>query len=563
MDASAPAFFPKDEPGEAKEGDTTSKAADTAASAEGGGDAASAAARGTKKKDEDDDTAAAPPSATPEDISPTIASMTQLGQSELWRPTYAGRIKTYNEQKGFGFIECPDTERSFGRDVFVHRLQMMEGSLSIGQQVSFELDTNKNGFPQARNIIPTTPTASNEHANWSGYGGGTAHDPHGQYHYGATGGMDWAGDMAASEHVEDLLRACTGSQDMWEIIEQYGHSFGKRHVVTALNQLGLCRQCEGRSTNAHLTCALVDRLVLFRASDFTPDESSRTLWAITMLDEVQDHVEAHRFCMELGAEAAKRCSEYSPSQMSILVRALAKLVRTTEEDEIVGKVTSSFSDYALGGGFPRFPPEELRHWYTFLQEAASPPPQQPAYPTPFGGPMGGKGIGMGFGGKGYGMAPAGMGPGSIGPSGMALGGKGWGGPSAGPGYPFPNPNGGSPYPSMPSWGAQPGSGGTMGPGGMPPSKGYPAMGQNGGLAWASRGSSTGGKGGREDGAPSQMSLQGAPRPGQHIQGSPAPHPQQMRGGMPGQPGPGQRHMMEGKGAHMASGAVRPNLPTPS
>merc|ERR1719356_1849830 len=58
--------------------------------------------------------------------------------------------------------------------------------------------------------------------------------------------------------------------------------------------------------------------------------------------------------------------------MATLVSSLSRLVKGQEEDEIVGKITTNFSDYALGtGGLPRFPPEELRQWTTFLQEAAN------------------------------------------------------------------------------------------------------------------------------------------------------------------------------------------------
>merc|ERR1719199_1106492 len=106
-----------------------------------------------------------------------------------------------------------------------------------------------------------------------------------------------SGDQGPPEAVEEMLRGCSGSSDMWEIIEQFGHSFGKKHVVTALYQLGLCRQYEKREAQVNLTSALVDRLVLFNPSELSADEASRVLWALAVLDEMSNHAQAHHFAM--------------------------------------------------------------------------------------------------------------------------------------------------------------------------------------------------------------------------------------------------------------------------
>merc|ERR1740130_977956 len=134
----------------------------------------------------------------------------------------------------------------------------------------------------------------------------------GRERYGAPAdSYGMSGDQGPPEAIEEMLRGCSGSSDMWEIIEQYGHSFGKKHVVTALYQLGLCRQYEKRSAEVNLTSALVDRLVLFSPGELTADEASRVLWALAVLDEVSGHSKAHRFAMELGEQAAKRFSEFT------------------------------------------------------------------------------------------------------------------------------------------------------------------------------------------------------------------------------------------------------------
>jgi CspA family cold shock protein len=62
-----------------------------------------------------------------------------------------GRVKWFNDSKGFGFIEQPDG----GKDVFVHFSAIQdEGfkSLKQGQEVSFEIVDGPKG-PQATNVV--------------------------------------------------------------------------------------------------------------------------------------------------------------------------------------------------------------------------------------------------------------------------------------------------------------------------------------------------------------------------------------------------------------------------
>jgi len=64
---------------------------------------------------------------------------------------YTGRIKTYNAVQGFGFIDCPELWRKYECDVFLNHA--VEGGLSIGGDVCFDVDFGRDGKPQARKVM--------------------------------------------------------------------------------------------------------------------------------------------------------------------------------------------------------------------------------------------------------------------------------------------------------------------------------------------------------------------------------------------------------------------------
>merc|ERR1712216_592726 len=63
---------------------------------------------------------------------------------------YRGRIKSFNAEKGFGSIESEEARKKFNRDVFLHKDH--KGTLGIGDDVTFSIETNKRDMPQAKDI---------------------------------------------------------------------------------------------------------------------------------------------------------------------------------------------------------------------------------------------------------------------------------------------------------------------------------------------------------------------------------------------------------------------------
>merc|ERR1712232_1251058 len=63
---------------------------------------------------------------------------------------YSGTIRFFNEAKGFGFIECPEANARYGRDVFLHKADF--AGFAVGQDVTFRVEPNKDGMPQARDL---------------------------------------------------------------------------------------------------------------------------------------------------------------------------------------------------------------------------------------------------------------------------------------------------------------------------------------------------------------------------------------------------------------------------
>ena len=73
-----------------------------------------------------------------------------LSSSDLTKE-YIGQIKSYNPEKGYGFIDNAELKQKFGRDTFLNRRHVENHSLSVGESIRFTIRLDK-GNPQAEVI---------------------------------------------------------------------------------------------------------------------------------------------------------------------------------------------------------------------------------------------------------------------------------------------------------------------------------------------------------------------------------------------------------------------------
>ncbi|CAE8646677.1 unnamed protein product, partial [Polarella glacialis] len=77
------------------------------------------------------------------------------GSSPFGDRTLEGKVKSYNAEKGFGFVSCDATFGKYQRDVFLHKEQAK--GLAVGDMVKFKVEVNMQGNPQARQVSKLVP----------------------------------------------------------------------------------------------------------------------------------------------------------------------------------------------------------------------------------------------------------------------------------------------------------------------------------------------------------------------------------------------------------------------
>jgi len=93
------------------------------------------------------------PELAPPVVNFSVPDLTYPPSKALIERRSEGTIKSFNETKGFGFIDCRELNETFGNDVFIHHAQM-SGGLSVGEHVTFAVMLNKENKPQGYDLQP-------------------------------------------------------------------------------------------------------------------------------------------------------------------------------------------------------------------------------------------------------------------------------------------------------------------------------------------------------------------------------------------------------------------------
>jgi cold shock CspA family protein len=99
---------------------------------------------------------------------------------------FTGTVKNWNIEKGWGFVMCPETIAVYGKDIFLHRNQLVGQSPATGATLEFSVELGEDGrlvathvnFPKQQSKGPqriapqriTPPKMHNQAANfWAPY----------------------------------------------------------------------------------------------------------------------------------------------------------------------------------------------------------------------------------------------------------------------------------------------------------------------------------------------------------------------------------------------------------
>lgn len=110
----------------------------------------------------------AKPELAPAIVSFAVPDLTYAPSRAFTERRARGKVKQYNRQSGFGFIECPELHAVFGKDVFVHAKQL--ASFEVGADVTFAVVLNKDNKPQAVDLLTLDGKGSDGKAAGKGVG---------------------------------------------------------------------------------------------------------------------------------------------------------------------------------------------------------------------------------------------------------------------------------------------------------------------------------------------------------------------------------------------------------
>merc|ERR1712060_715391 len=63
---------------------------------------------------------------------------------------FSGSVKSFNAEKGWGFVTCEDVTAIFGKDIFIHRREFEGNTPNVGDEVHFSVELDDGGQPVAK-----------------------------------------------------------------------------------------------------------------------------------------------------------------------------------------------------------------------------------------------------------------------------------------------------------------------------------------------------------------------------------------------------------------------------
>merc|ERR1711964_805246 len=79
--------------------------------------------------------------------------------------TFQGTIKSWNAEKGWGFIQGQDIQQTFGKDIFLHKAEIGDYVPSKDEGVRFNVKINEQGRAETTNVSMGTFQAQRPAAN--------------------------------------------------------------------------------------------------------------------------------------------------------------------------------------------------------------------------------------------------------------------------------------------------------------------------------------------------------------------------------------------------------------
>eukprot|EP00441_Pelagodinium_beii_P042989 CAMPEP_0197639722 /NCGR_PEP_ID=MMETSP1338-20131121/14252_1 /TAXON_ID=43686 ORGANISM="Pelagodinium beii, Strain RCC1491" /NCGR_SAMPLE_ID=MMETSP1338 /ASSEMBLY_ACC=CAM_ASM_000754 /LENGTH=374 /DNA_ID=CAMNT_0043212491 /DNA_START=96 /DNA_END=1220 /DNA_ORIENTATION=+ len=76
-------------------------------------------------------------------------------------PSYVGTVRSFNPHKGWGFVECDETKKIYGSDIFLLKNEMNGFGVSKGDQISFNVTQSEKGA-RATNVKVLTVGADGQ-----------------------------------------------------------------------------------------------------------------------------------------------------------------------------------------------------------------------------------------------------------------------------------------------------------------------------------------------------------------------------------------------------------------